>query len=306
MAGPIAPTQLKKGKGCQVSDFEFLRHVTIGQYLPTDSVIHRLDPRAKLWMVMLLVVGTVASTSLLGLVYALLSVLGALLIARVPLRFALKGLRPALPFLAIIALIQIFVVPPAAPGQVLFHWWRLTVTTASIGAAFVTLIRFGVLILAISLFSLSTRTTELTHGIEHLLRPLQKIRLPAHEFALTVVIALRFVPLLALEAERIVKAQASRGADFGHGRMGVLKRARRMLPLLVPLFVTALRRAETLALAMEARSYMGGRGRTNLIQLRARPNDGLAVACALLVAAAPVIATRMNVDQLCWTWLSGL
>jgi energy-coupling factor transport system permease protein len=169
----------------------------------------------------------------------------------------------------------------------------------------VALVRFVVLIMGVSLFSFSTRTTELTHGVEHLLRPLQQIGLPAHEFALTVVIALRFIPLLALEAERIAKAQASRGADYGGGRMNVLKRARRLLPLLIPLFVAALRRAETLALAMEARCYTGGRGRTHLIRLSARFSDALAVGAALLLTLAPLAATWVDLDQLLWQWLSS-
>jgi energy-coupling factor transport system permease protein len=287
-----------------LSEFEFLRNVTIGQYLPTDSVIHRLDPRAKLLMVTLLIVGSVASASLIGLAFTLAIVLCALVVARVPLRYAARGLRPAWPFLAFIALLQVLTVPQAKSGQTLWQWWRITITTAGLLTAAITLTRFVTLILGISLFTLSIRTTELTHGIEHLLRPLQQIGLPAHEFALTVVIALRFIPFLALEAERIAKAQASRGADFGRGRMGIFKRATRMLPLLVPLFVTALRRAETLALAMEARCYMGGRGRTRLIRLYARPGDALAVVCTLLLTIVPLAATWLDLDLWLWDWIS--
>jgi energy-coupling factor transport system permease protein len=287
-----------------LSEFEFLRNVTIGQYLPTESVIHRLDPRAKLLMVTLLIVGSVASASLIGLTFMLITVLCALVLARVPLRYAARGLRPAWPFLAFIALLQVLAAPQAKSGQTLWQWWRITVTTAGLLTAVITLTRFATLILGISLFSLSTRTTELTHGLEHLLRPLQQIGLPAHEFALTVVIALRFIPILALEAERIAKAQASRGADFGQGRTGIFKRAMRMLPLLVPLFVTALRRAEALALAMEARCYMGGRGRTRLIRLRARPGDALAVVCTLLLTIVPLVATWLGLDLWLWDWIS--
>jgi energy-coupling factor transport system permease protein len=287
-----------------LSEFEFLRNVTIGQYLPTESVIHRLDPRAKLLMVTLLIVGSVASASLIGLTFMLITVLCALVLARVPLRYAARGLRPAWPFLAFIALLQVLAAPHAKSGQTLWQWWRITVTMAGLLTAVITLTRFATLILGISLFSLSTRTTELTHGLEHLLRPLQQIGLPAHEFALTVVIALRFIPILALEAERIAKAQASRGADFGQGRTGIFKRAMRMLPLLVPLFVTALRRAEALALAMEARCYMGGRGRTRLIRLRARPGDALAVVCTLLLTIVPLVATWLGLDLWLWDWIS--
>jgi len=286
-----------------MSEFEFLRDITIGQYLPTGSPIHRLDPRAKLVMTALFLTGVVASTSLAGLSGALVLVLGGLALARIPLRYAVQGLRPALPFLAILALLQVFTIPRNDVGRVLWQWWLVTITTTDLRVAIITLLRFVVLILGLSLFSLSTSTTELTHGTEHLLRPLQRLGLPAHEFALVVTISLRFVPLLALEAERIAKAQASRGADFGRGRMSVFQRAVRMLPLLVPLFVVALQRAEALALAMEARCYMGGKGRTHLIRLRARWTDALAVALALLLATALLAAAWLNADAHLWRWM---
>ncbi len=286
-----------------MSEFEFLRDITIGQYLPTGSPSHRLDPRAKLVMTALFLTGVVASTSLAGLSGALVLVLGGLALARIPLRYAVQGLRPALPFLAILALLQVFTIPRNDVGRVLWQWWLVTITTTDLRMAAITLLRFVALILGLSLFSLSTSTTELTHGTEHLLRPLQRLGLPAHEFALVVTISLRFVPLLALEAERIAKAQASRGADFGRGRMSVFQRAVRMLPLLVPLFVVALQRAEALALAMEARCYMGGKGRTHLIRLRARWTDALAVALALLLATALLAAAWLNADAHLWRWM---
>lgn len=281
-----------------------MRNVTIGQYLPTGSAVHRLDPRAKLTMVTLLICGVVVTTSLLGLAMALAVVLAGLALARVPLRYALQGVRPALPFLILLALLQVFTIPQNDVGTVLWKWWLLTVTVTDLSAAALTLLRFVVLILGLGLFSLSTNTTELTHGTEHLLRPLQRLGLPAHEFALAITIAVRFVPLLALEAERIAKAQASRGADFGRGRGSLVQRTLRMLPLLVPLFVTALRRADTLIMAMEARCYMGGQGRTHLIHLRARRADVLALALVSLLVAALLAATWLKVDARIWSWVS--
>ena len=286
-----------------MSEFEFLRDITIGQYLPTGSPIHRLDPRAKLVMTALFLTGVVASTSLAGLSGALVLVLGGLALARIPLRYAVQGLRPALPFLAILALLQVFTIPRNDVGRVLWQWWLVTITTTDLRVAAITLLRFVVLILGLSLFSLSTSTTELTHGTEHLLRPLQRLGLPAHEFALVVTISLRFVPLLALEAERIAKAQASRGADFGRGRMSVFQRAVRMLPLLVPLFVVALQRAEALALAMEARCYMGGKGRTHLVHLQARRADVVAVFLVLALTIGLVVAAWLNADAHLWRWI---
>ena len=299
----------------QVSEFEFLRNVTIGQYLPTGSAFHRLDPRAKLIMAVLYLVGVLASNSLASQVVALAAVVAGLALARISLRYAFRGVRAALPFLAFLALLQVFTIGRNDVGQVLWQWRWIAITSMDMLAAAVSLVRFVALILGLSLFSFSTSTTELAHGTERLLRPLQRLGLPAHECSLMLVIALRFVPLLALEAERIAKAQASRGADGGRGRSGRGKinprvvnpfnRARRMLSLLVPLFVTALRRAETLALAMEARCYTGGKGRTHLIRLEARWSDGLAILLVAILVAGLLAATQLNLDLRLWRCCSG-
>lgn len=281
-----------------MSEFEFLSTVTIGQYLPTDSVWHRLDPRAKLVMGLLFLIGVIVNQSMIVGITTLLAVLLALHGARVPLGYALRGLKPVLPFFIFLAALQVFTVPQNQVGDVLWRWWQLTVTLTGLRVAALTLLRFVVLALGLSLLSFSTRTVELTHGIEHLLRPLQRLGVPAHELSLVVIIALRFVPLLALEAERLAKAQASRGADFGTGRGGAFKRARRLLPLLVPLFVTALHRAEMLALAMEARGYSGGAGRTHLIHLHAGRLDRLAVALTLLLTVGLALTRWFNPDML--------
>jgi energy-coupling factor transport system permease protein len=159
------------------------------------------------------------------------------------------------------------------------------------------------MVLGLSLFSFSTTTTELTHGIEHLLRPWQKLGLPAHELALTVNIALRFVPIIAEEAERLMKAQASRGADFGRGR-NFIQRTRKLLPLLVPLFLVSLRRADNLIEAMEARCYLGGKGRTHLIHLQAHAADYIALAAACALMALVIGLSTANADHLLWRLLS--
>ena len=287
-----------------MSEFEFLRDVTIGQYLPTGSALHRLDPRAKLLMVTLFLIGIVSGDSLTGLLVALAIVLLGLVWARIPLRYAVRGVRPALPFLLLLALLQILTISQNDVGMVLWRWWRITITVTDFYMAALLLFRFVDLIIGLGLFSLTTSTAELTHGIEHLLRPLQRLGLPAHEFSLVVVIALRFVPLLAMEAERIAKAQASRGADFGRGKGNVFKRTWRMLPLLVPLFVTALRRAELLILAMEARCYTGGKGRSHLIHFRARLSDLVAVLLVLLLLVVLVVMVWFDFDAWLWHWFT--
>jgi energy-coupling factor transport system permease protein len=289
------------------SEFELLGHMTIGQYLPTGSVVHRVDPRAKLLLVLLLIIAVVASASLLALASLLLTVLIALAVARIPLRFALAGLRPMLPFLLFLALLQVFAIPQySANATVIWRWAILTMTDRSLLAGILLVARFATTVLGLSLFSFTTTTTELTHGIEHLLRPLQAIRLPGHEFALVVNVAVRFLPLLAEEAERLMKAQASRGADFGRGKRNPIQQARLLLPLLVPLFLVALRRAEELIEAMEARCYLGGRERTHLIHLRAKTSDYVVFIGALALATLSVYLTAVDADGLLWQQLVSL
>ena len=281
------------------SEFELLGRVTVGQYLPTDSPVHRLDPRAKLVLAVAWIAAVIANASLLGLSVLLAAVILGLWLARIPLRFALSGLRPMFPFLLLLALLQVVAIPQYSRNAAIIWQSRfLAISDRSILAGALLIARFAVLVLGLSLFSFSTTTTELTHGIEHLLRPLQRVRLPAHEFALVVNIAIRFLPILAEEAERLMKAQASRGADFGQGRRNFVQRARLLLPLLVPLFLIALQRAEELTEAMEARCYLGGKGRTHLIQLHGRPCDYVALVGALCLAALSVYLSRLQADRL--------
>jgi len=287
------------------SEFEFLGRTTIGQYLPTGSVLHRLDPRVKLCMGLLLIIATIGTRSLAGLAILLAAVVLGLRLARISLRFALSGLRPMLPFLLLLALLQVFAIPQYTSGSaVLWRWHFLVITSGGLLAGALLIGRFCVLVLGISLFSFATSTTELTHGIEHLLLPLQRFGLPAHEFALVVTIAMRFLPILAAETERLMKAQASRGADFGRGRGGLLQRARRLLPLLIPLFLVSLRRADDLVEAMEARCYMGGKGRSHLIRLRAQPADFGALSLSLAVSLFVIGLGTANADAWLWRFLT--
>jgi energy-coupling factor transport system permease protein len=287
------------------SEFELLGRVTIGQYLPTGSRLHHLDPRIKLLMVVLMITAVIVSHSLVGLALLLAVVVAGLQSARIPLRFALAGLRPMLPFLLLLALLQVVAIPQYGAGAtIIWRWSLLTVTDRSLLAGILLIARFTVMVLGISLFSFSTTTTELTHGVEHLLRPLQALGVPAHEFALVVNIAIRFLPILAEEAERLMKAQASRGADFGRGQRNFITRTRRLLPLLVPLFLVSLRRAEQLIEAMEARSYLGGKGRTHLIYLQARTSDYVALASVAGVAALVIRLSLTNADGMAWRWLT--
>jgi energy-coupling factor transport system permease protein len=264
-----------------MSEFSAFRYLTIGQYLPIGSLVHRLDPRAKIVIFALLVAVVTFANSYAASVLLLLALLGIVYLARTPLRYALQGLRPALPWIAIFAALQLLFYRGQLGSEVCSVIWRggfVNVTTCSLRQIGLMVLRLLEFMILISLLTLTTTTTQLTHGLEKLLHPLKRLRFPAHELALVFAIALRFAPTLAGELERIMKAQASRGADFGEqGRLRFIQRTRNMLPLMVPLFLSALRRAEDLSLAMEARGYTGGRGRTSFIQLRAAPTDYLAL-----------------------------
>ena len=266
-----------------MSEFELLRNITLGQYLPTGSYLHRMDPRAKI-VATILLTGAVSFTPTLTGNAVLIGVcLGIVALGRIPLGYALRGLLPAVPVLVVLAVMQLVffgrAYDPSSP--VVFQWGWIAVTVAVVRLVIVSAARFVELLFVTSVFTLSTRTTELTHGIESLLRPLRRWRVPGHELALVVTIAIRFVPTLALEAERLMKAQASRGGRIGGSRWRVVERTRQLLPILVPLFTFALRRGEELIIAMEARAYTGGGGRTTYTALEGGLRDWLVPAGAL-------------------------
>lgn len=276
-----------------MEDFELLRDVTIGQYLPTGSVIHRLDPRAKLVAASAIITAASLNYTYAGHAVLLLAVGGILALARIPLGYALRGIRPAMPFIILLAIMQLLFsgrsLDPASP--VLLEFGFVVITAATVKLIIVSTLRFIELILLTSAITFSTTVTELAHGVEGLLQPLRRLRVPAHELALIVTIALRFVPTFAHELERIMKAQASRGADLGAGgRWNFIRRTFNVLPLVVPLFTIALERAEELIQAMEARGYVGGEGRTRLVQLRATWRDAVAVTLSVLFTVLVSIA----------------
>jgi energy-coupling factor transport system permease protein len=295
-----------------MSEFELLRNVTIGQYLPTGSVVHRLDPRFKLLAFLPLVAAASYVATYVGNFILLAAALLLLLLSRVPMGYALSGVRPALPVILVLAIMQIVVPPQPFLGDqeactVLLSWGFISLTDCTVRLVVVSALRFFQLILLTNLLTFSTTTTELAHGTESLLRPLQRIGFPAHELAMIVTIALRFVPTLARELERIMKAQVSRGADFGgQGRLRFIRQTRHLLPLLVPLFLNALRRAEELILAMEARCYVGGRGRTRLMQLQSRPADVLALLLVVGFALFMLLHDFSSTDQILAALVSQL
>lgn len=291
-----------------MSQLEFLRYVTIGQYLGRDSVIHRLDPRFKLVAFALIVVAVTFSSTYTANVLLTLMVALLLGLSKLPLGHTLRGLRPALPALALLALFQMLFPPqtfgPAQDCTVIWQWGFVTLTTCTLQLIVVSTARLVELFVLTSLLTFSTTTTELVHGTEGVLAPLQRIGFPAHELTLVVTIALRFVPTLALQMERLVKAQIARGADFGtSGPFRIIKATRRLLPLLVPLFLISLRRSEALIVAMDARGYTGGRQRTQRRRLRAGPTDYVALIAATAFCVAVLWIDTMSLDQVLIAWL---
>ena len=263
-----------------MQDFELMRNVTIGQYIPTGSVIHRLDPRTKILAAIFLILGISFNASIIANSLFLVVVLVITYVSRVPVRYMLRGFILGLPILVLIFVMQLFFQGWTEPaGKVYFEWGILRITRYSLQLMAISLFRVISFIFLTSLITMTSTTTELTHGTEALLKPFRRIGIPSHELALILMIALRFVPTLAEEMERIMKAQASRGADIGRqGFWRPDKAARMILPLIVPLFMSAFRRAEDLILAMEARGYVSGEGRTKFVQLHAHAVDYIVIA----------------------------
>jgi energy-coupling factor transport system permease protein len=255
-------------------------------------------------MGIMLVVSALAAAGILSLALLFFSLITGLLLARIRVRLFFTPIAYMIPFLVLLALIQVFALPQLRVDAVVV-WQKgfLIITDRSLLGGALLMGRFIVIVLGLSLFSFSTSSVELMHGIEHLLRPLQKIRFPAHELALVVNISVRFLPMLVSEAERIMKAQAARGADFGQGRLNFIRRLKNMLPLFVPLFVISLRNAQNMVEAMESRCYMGGRGRTRLIELKASNADILAVFICIVVVTMSVLLSVLHVDRYFVQWM---
>ncbi len=247
-----------------------IRDITIGQYYPADSVIHRLDPRVKLMAVACYLVSLFLFRNVAGLVAVTLGLAGIIRISKVPFRYMVKGLKAILVILVLSTLFQLFL----TPGETLVQIWKLKVSYEGARNAGFMIIRLTYLILGSSLLTLTTTPNQLTDGMEKALRPLGKLHVPVHEVTMMMSIALRFIPILIEETDKIMKAQLARGADFESGNL--VKKAKSMLPLLIPLFVSAFRRANDLAMAMEARCYRGGVGRTKMKPLSYHRRDGVA------------------------------
>ena len=254
-----------------------LKEMTLGQYYPVDSFLHRLDPRTKLAGTMLYIISLFIADSFLCYALTLAFLLFCIRVSRVPFGYILKGLKPIFFLMAISVIFNLFL---TSSGEVLWQWKFLRITEGGFRQALFMAMRLGFLVMGSSLMTYTTTPTALTDGMERGLRFLRVFRVPVHEIAMMMSIALRFIPILAEEADKIQKAQMARGANFEEG--GVIARAKAMIPLLVPLFISAFRRATDLAMAMEARCYHGGEGRTKMFPLRYHRADWIAYTTVFL------------------------
>ncbi len=263
-----------------------LKDITLGQYYPAESVIHRLDPRVKLVVTLAFIISLFLVNRIPG--YLLAGVFLCLWVglSRVPLSFMLRGMKAIFLLLLLTIVFNLFL----TPGEAIFAWHRVVITKEGVRIASLMAIRLVFLIIGSSVMTLTTTPNQLTDGMEALMRPLKKLHFPVHEVAMMMSIALRFIPILMEETDKIMKAQMARGADFESG--GIIRRARALVPLLVPLFVSAFRRAGDLAMAMEARCYHGGDGRTKLKPLHYERRDYLAYVLLILYLVLAVLLGR--------------
>ena len=258
-----------------------IRDITIGQYYPAKSVIHRLDPRAKIVCTLLFLVSLFVQNSLLGYVISTAFLGTVIYLSKVPLKFIVKGLKPILILLLFTVVMNLFL---NKGGETLVSFWIFQITENGLRVSVFMAIRLMYLVAGSSIMTFTTTPNALTDGIEKLLYPLNKIKVPVHEVAMMMSIALRFIPILLEETDKIMKAQIARGADLESGN--ILQRAKAMVPILVPLFVSAFRRANDLAMAMEARCYRGGEGRTKMKPLVYHGRDRVAYVIVLVYLAA--------------------
>lgn len=261
-----------------------IKDITIGQYFPGNSVIHRLDSRVKLVLDILYLVILFTAQSYTGLLLGMLFMVMCYMLARIKLVMILKSVKPILPLMIFTGILNLFFVKGETP---LFKWEFIEIYPEGVNTALFMLIRVITLIVGMSLLTYTTSPIMLTDAIERLLSPLKKIHVPVHELSMMMTIALRFIPTLVEETDKIMSAQKARGAEMDTG--GLVKKAKSLIPVLIPLFVSAFKRANELATAMECRCYHGGEGRTRLRVMHTTPRDYVAIGCMLLLLAAVIV-----------------
>ncbi len=277
-----------------------LKDITIGQYYSVDSVIHRLDPRTKIIGTFFFIVILFVIKGIYGLLLAGLLLLLVVKAARVPLSYIVRGQKSIMILLMFTVVLNMLMVK----GEVLVQVWFLKITREGIYTAVFMAIRLILLVIGCSLMTLTTTPLQLTDGLERLLRPLKKIKVPVHDISMMMSIALRFIPILMEETDKIMKAQSARGADFDSG--GLVQKAKALIPVLVPLVISAFRRADELATAMEARCYRGDEGRTRMKELRYKKQDYVAKAVVLAACVGLYMARFLPSVTQTWQMITGI
>ncbi len=260
-----------------------IRDITLGQYYPADSILHRLDPRVKFIGTMAFVVSVFVFNSFLGYGVATVFLAAMIGLSKVPVKFMFKGLKSIFLILMITVVFNLIL----TPGEILWKFGILKVTKEGLILAGKMIIRLTYLVIGSSIMTLTTTPNQLTDGLERLMKPLSYVKVPVHEIAMMMSIALRFIPILLEETDKIMKAQIARGADFERGNL--IQKAKALVPLLVPLFISAFRRANDLAMAMEARCYHGGGGRTQMKPLKYKGQDYAALVLLIVYLAVSIV-----------------
>ncbi len=268
-----------------------MKSITLGQYYPADSILHRLDPRMKVILAVLYIVATFLCKNVLSFAALLLSAIVLILISKIPMKLVLGGIKAILFIMAFTALINVFFTKGETP---LVEWRFIHIYAEGLWQALFMIVRITVLIVGTGMFLTYTTTPiMLTDALEQLLAPLRVLHVPVHEFAMMMTIALRFIPTLVEETNKIMSAQKARGADFTSGSL--ISRAKALVPILIPLFVSAFRRADELATAMECRCYHGGTGRTRMTILHYSPKDFVALAVIVVFGAGIILLNRLGI-----------
>jgi len=265
-----------------------LKDITLGQFFPGNTVVHRLDPRTKLILVVVYIVTLFSAKSFLTYGIVLVTLIGIVAASKIKPMTIIKSLKPLLFIICLTGLLNLFY----TPGEPLVQFWVLTITKEGILSALFMVLRITMLIAGTFMLTYTTSPIALTDGLERLLNPLKKIKVPVHELSMMMCIALRFIPTLIEETDKIMSAQKARGADFETGSL--LSRAKALIPILVPLFISSFRRADELAVAMECRCYHGGDGRTRLKQLQYAGRDYVALTGGVIIMAAVIVLARFG------------
>jgi energy-coupling factor transport system permease protein len=272
-----------------MANFEFTQNLSFGQYLPTGSWVHNRDARARIIIYFTLLLAITIARHAYMVIAALIFIIAGFHFSKIPLRYALNGLKTPLPFLVFLSILQLFRFAPDSANLLIFSIGPLTITTQGIIAGFVVLARFITLILVISLTSFTLSTSDLIYGLQSLLRPLNWLGIPSEDIIMVFQITLRFLPMLGQSTEQIAKAQAARGAAWGIKKQNLIERVKTIYPVIIPMFLTSLQKAENMALAMDARGYGTHLQRGTYKQFEFKMQDGLSILAVLIVCILIIV-----------------